>query len=92
MAILFRDLQNMQLVFGEFISCWPGRERGKVAMYASRSLQDKARLARQLANNMRQRGSDAAAVDYETKAQADDAHVDMMKRIVANNAVINQAA
>ena len=61
----------------------------KSLWHAARSLRDKARLARQLANNMRQRGSEAAAVHFEAKAEADDLHADTLERMIESNAAVN---
>lgn len=59
--------------------------------YASRSLRDKARLARQLARGARDRGFEAAAGRFEIKAAADEAHAEALERMIESNASLNQS-
>ena len=62
----------------------------KSLWYAARSLRDKARLARQLAENARARGSEGTAVRFDTKAETDDAHAETLLRMIESNAAVNQ--
>ena len=63
----------------------------KSLWYAARSLRDKARLARQLAQNWRARGSEATAARFDTKAETDDAHAETLLGMIKSNAAVNQA-
>ena len=59
-----------------------GENIEKSLWYAARSLRDMARLARQLANDARERGFAFTAERFEAKGQLDDAHADALERII----------
>ena len=68
-----------------------GENIEKSLWYAVRSLRDKARLARQLAHDARQRGSPHAAERFEAKAQLDDSHATALERMIEANAAVDGA-
>ena len=63
----------------------------KSLWHAARSLRDKARLARQLAQDARGRGDGATAESFEEKGQTDDLHADMLERMIQANAEVDQS-
>lgn len=64
----------------------------KSLWYAARSLRDKARLARQLANDARARGAAFTAERFEEKGQMDDAHASSLEGMIQVNAALDEAA
>ena len=64
----------------------------KSLWYAVRSLRDKARLARQLAYDARNRGSALTAERFEAKAQTDDAHAEALENMIEASAALNTAS
>ena len=64
----------------------------KSLWYAFRSLRDKARLARQLAHDARERGAALTAERFEAKAGIDDGHASALERMIEANAALDEAA
>ena len=64
----------------------------KSLWYAVRSLRDKARLARQLASDARNRGSALTAERFAAKAQTDDAHAEALEHMIEASAALDTAS
>lgn len=64
----------------------------KSLWYAVRSLRDKARLARQLAHDAWERGAALTAERFEEKGQLNNAHAEVVERMIQANAALDEVA